>query len=213
MKDVYLEIIAGCKFTGDIVEDVCNLFRLRGCEDLLEHSATVARGAEEIARNFGLAGEKGLMAGYLHDTGRVFPSSQYLKTAEAIGVEILPLEREKPVLLHQKLSRDMAKVIFKIADRDILSAIGCHTTLKEKPAKLDMILFIADKLSWEGEESLNVRQQMEKGLERGLEWAVFPFLKHQYNHNAHHLHPMTLKAYRYFRRKLGGSSFGESGAN
>ena len=43
-----------------------------------------------------------------------------------------------------------------------------------------MILFLADKLSWDNDDSLQVRREMEKGLKKGLEWAVLPYLETVY---------------------------------
>jgi HD superfamily phosphohydrolase YqeK len=38
---------------------------------------------------------------------------------------------------------------------DILDSISCHTTLKANPAKLDMLLFISDKIKWDQKEAQN----------------------------------------------------------
>ena len=52
-------------------------------------------------------------------------------------------------MLHQKLSAVMAREIFGIADEPLLSAIGCHTTLKANASALDKVVFLADKLRWD----------------------------------------------------------------
>ena len=39
--------------------------------------------------------------------------------------------------------------IFKLGIYLILKAIESHTTLRSNPSKLDMIIFIADKLAWD----------------------------------------------------------------
>jgi predicted HD superfamily hydrolase involved in NAD metabolism len=205
VKDFFDRLIEGCRFTGKIKKDACNLLRSRGCHDVLEHSAKVARGAEELATSFGVERKKASIAGYLHDVGRVFPETDYLHVAEEIGLALLREERKKPILLHQKLSMRIARDIFNISDEELLQAIGCHTTLKEKPGKLDMVLFTADKLSWDSRDSFQVRYKMKKGLEKGLEWAVLPYLEHQVKFERDSLHPMTLQAYQSIRKMLRGN--------
>ena len=43
----------------------------------------------------------------------------------------------------------MAQTWFGCFDPAVLSAIGCHTTLKANPGPLDLLVFLADKLAWD----------------------------------------------------------------
>ena len=58
-------------------------------------------------------------------------------------------ERKFPMIIHQKLSRVIAKEIFKVEDEEILNAICCHTTLRKHATKMDLVLFVADKIEWD----------------------------------------------------------------
>lgn len=64
---------------------------------------------------------------------------------------MLPEEARAPIVLHQKLSATIARDAFGISDAAVLSAIGCHTTLKPDPSLLDTVVFVADKIAWDGQ--------------------------------------------------------------
>ncbi len=53
------------------------------------------------------------------------------------------------MIIHQKLSRVIAKEIFKVENEEILNAICCHTTLRKHATKMDLVLFVADKIEWD----------------------------------------------------------------
>ncbi len=53
------------------------------------------------------------------------------------------------MILHQKLSVVVAHEVFGVVEPAVLSAIGCHTTLKPVASLLDKIVFIADKIKWD----------------------------------------------------------------
>ncbi|OLF95341.1 Hydrolase (HAD superfamily) [Bacillus licheniformis] len=45
------------------------------------------------------------------------------------------------MIIHQKLSKVMARDLFQVADEDILNAIECHTTLKKIPPSSTLSCF------------------------------------------------------------------------
>jgi HD superfamily phosphohydrolase YqeK len=53
------------------------------------------------------------------------------------------------MIIHQKLSAWMAADVFGITDPTIISAVGCHTTLRAGAGPLDMAVFVADKIAWD----------------------------------------------------------------
>lgn len=56
--------------------------------------------------------------GYLHDISAIFPNEVRIVVAEEFGIEILEEERKFPMIIHQKLSRVIAKEIFKVHDEE-----------------------------------------------------------------------------------------------
>lgn len=97
-------------------------------------------------------------------------------------------EKKYPFLLHQRISRLLAKTFFKIDDETILSAIECHSTLKPNPSQYDMALFIADKLSWDQEGTPPFYDIVSKSLSISLEKACLTYINYIIDNNMI-LHP------------------------
>ncbi|URZ17123.1 hypothetical protein CLFE_031750 [Clostridium felsineum DSM 794] len=89
------------------------------------------------------------IAGLLHDISGIYENKERLLVAEKLQLNIVEEEKVLPLILHQKISRVMAEDLFEIKNKKILSAIECHTTLKKNASKMDMVLFIADKIKWD----------------------------------------------------------------
>lgn len=135
--------------TGKIENDIKAFLLKYNKEVTYKHSIRVANEARKIAGIFYEDEEKAAIAGCLHDISAIFPNEERIAVAEKFGIEILQEEREFPMIIHQKLSRVIAKEIFKIEDEEVLNAISCHTTLRKHATKMDLVLFVADKLEWD----------------------------------------------------------------
>ncbi len=120
--------------------------------------------------------EKAAIAGYLHDISAIFPNGDRIVVAEQFGIEILQEEREFPMIIHQKLSRVIAEQIFKVTDEEILNAICCHTTLRKHATKMDLVLFVADKIEWDQNGTPPYLVEVKKGIEKSLEHAAFAYI-------------------------------------
>ena len=78
----------------------------------------------------------------------------------------------------------IAKELFNIHDKEILSAIECHTTLKKGASDLDKVVFIADKIKWDRgysapylnrlNEALDI--SLDKGCKVYINWALSDIL-------------------------------------
>ncbi|MBS4535320.1 bis(5'-nucleosyl)-tetraphosphatase (symmetrical) YqeK [Clostridium sp. D2Q-14] len=183
--------------TGEIERDSYEFLVYHNYEDIAEHSLKVAMKAEELAEKFGIDKDLARIAGYLHDIGRVVSEDKKINLAEKLGIDVLDEERIFPEILHGKLSAVMAYDIFGIEDVDILNVIKCHTTLKANADKLDLILFIADKLSWDSNDSKEILDGILNGLEESLGHSAFSYIEHLWNNrnNLKVLHPRTQDAY------------------
>lgn len=135
--------------TGKIENDIKAFLLKYNKEFTYKHSIRVANEARKIAKIFYEDEEKAAIAGCLHDISAIFPNEERIAVAEEFGIEILQEEREFPMIIHQKLSRVIAKEVFKVEDKEVLNAICCHTTLHKHATKMDLVLFIADKLEWD----------------------------------------------------------------
>lgn len=149
MHPIFLELTAGLSLCGDPARDVPLFLVQHGCTRAAVHCARVSALAFRLARRFGLDAQSAAAAGWLHDVSAVFPNAARIATAHSLDLEVLPAEEAHPKLVHQKLSAAMAEQIFGITDAAVLSAIGCHTTLKADSGGLDQVVFAADKIGWD----------------------------------------------------------------
>ncbi len=187
----------GLSLTGNVQTDVVAWLTSHGRAKTGEHSLRVAGEAGRLAWIWGEDESSAEMAGWLHDVSAIVPPDQRIRLAENLQIEVLPEERIAPVLIHQKLSAAIARDLFGIANLAILSAIGCHTTLKANASSLDKILFIADKLKWDRPGDPPYLIPMAAAAERSLDAAALCYLEHlwQNRETLPALHSWALDAY------------------
>ena len=147
-----------------------------GCPHTARHSAAVAEQCVHLARRWGVDPAAADTAGWLHDVSAVIPASERVVLAEALGLHVLPEERAAPLLLHQRLSAEIARDVFNVLDPAILAAIACHTTLRADATPLDRIVFVADKLHWDGQGDPPYLAELTAALARSLEDATRCYL-------------------------------------
>lgn len=135
--------------TGDLERDVTAVLTHHHLPRVAEHVARVAQEARQLATRFGADPELAETAAWLHDISAVIPDAARVVLCAAFGIDVLPGEAAFPMILHQKLSVVVAQEVFGVAEPAVLSAIGCHTTLKAGASLLDKIVFIADKIQWD----------------------------------------------------------------
>lgn len=141
--------VKAISFTGDQQADTARLLELNGKGHTAVHCAAVAEQGRRMAVRFGLDENKIVTAGLLHDISGIIKPADMLTYAMTEGWSLDPAEEKHPFLLHQRLSAVFAERLLGVNDAAILSAVGCHTTLKSHASDLDMALFLADKLAWD----------------------------------------------------------------
>ena len=72
------------------------------------------------------------------------PNDKKIVKCEKRRIPISECEYQNPDLLHAKLSAVYAKEKYNVTDKEILSAIACHTTGKPAMTTLEKIIYIAD---------------------------------------------------------------------
>ena len=113
---------------------------------LLAHIDRVATLAGELAEQHGLDERRTLLAAQGHDLLRALEPAELLRRAEARGLEIDPVERAEPVLLHGPLGALELHERFGIEDEQVLHAIRWHTSGHPNFDKEAWAFFVADKL-------------------------------------------------------------------
>ncbi len=108
------------------------------------HSVGVSDTAACLAMRYDHDIRRAALAGLLHDCAKGLGEDELIETVVANNIEISPIEKDNPELLHSKAGKVIAKEKYGIEDADILSAIFWHTTGKPDMSLLEKIIFIAD---------------------------------------------------------------------
>ena len=162
--------------TGDLKEDITCLLTANGKHDTLRHCFSVVETSQRIADQFGLDKDILSTSSLLHDVSNVVNPADMLDYATSRNWDIDSAEMKYPFLLHQRLSATFAANLFGINNPIILSAIECHTTLKENPSDYDMALFLADKLSWDQDGNLPFFDVVSLAMENSLSSAALVYI-------------------------------------
>lgn len=142
----YIQTVA---LSGDMQIDATNLLTINGKSNTVIHSIAVANTSKTLAARFGLDETKAMTSALLHDIAAIIKPKDMLDFAVDQQWQIDTAECKYPFLLHQRLSSVIAIELFHVYDTAITSAIACHSTLTPDPSDYDMVLFLADKLSWD----------------------------------------------------------------
>lgn len=156
------------------IERIKDFYTINNNIEVYNHALNVAEISMELAEKYNLDQEKCYLAGLLHDISTYLTPIEMLSYAENHNWLINEIEKEYPNLLHQKISSNMTFELFDMYDNEILDSIKCHTTLKSNPSIYEMVLFIADKLSW-GEDTI-FYHKVKLDLEISLVRACLTFI-------------------------------------
>ncbi|WP_086314652.1 hypothetical protein A5821_002238 [Enterococcus sp. 7F3_DIV0205] len=167
----------------------------QNCLRTYEHCISVGDYAYELGKEFLDEPYKARVAGYLHDISAIYPDDQRIDVAKKMGIELYQEELELPMIIHQKISKEIALNEFNVTDPAILSAIECHTTLKEEYSDLDLVVFIADKIKWDRKGEPPYLNQLMVALDISLEEAAYCYIDYLLNHDIQVIHPWLREAY------------------
>ncbi|WP_054956464.1 bis(5'-nucleosyl)-tetraphosphatase (symmetrical) YqeK [Paenibacillus dakarensis] len=164
--------------------------------DTWEHCKKVAEEAKKLALAYDADPIIAEQAGWLHDIGTVVPNDEKVKLCSALQISVLEEEVAFPYILHQKLSMKMTTEVFGLSDSQLLSAIGCHTTLKSDMSTMDKVLFVADKLSWDQADAAPYIKEIRVKSTQSLDAAVMVYLEHVWKSREHMkvVHPWLIEA-------------------
>ncbi|WP_368555698.1 bis(5'-nucleosyl)-tetraphosphatase (symmetrical) YqeK [Enterococcus faecalis] len=167
----------------------------KNCEKTYYHCMEVGEYAYQLGEKYLTSPEKVSIAGYLHDISAVYPNNQRISVAQKYGIELNEAEMAFPMIIHQKISKSIAKMDFGIEDNEILSAIECHTTLKKNYSDIDLVLFVADKIKWDQEGKPSYLDGLLQALNCSLENAAYFYIDYILKHDIKVVHPWLWDAY------------------
>ena len=182
--------------TGVIAEDVPRYLGIMGYPKTAKHCAAVAEGAKALAVQFGSKPDKAEQAGYLHDISAVIPNEKRIEFARSHKVEVLAEEVQFPMIIHQKLSVVLAKEFFGITDKEVLSAVGYHTTLKAGASLLEKVVFLSDKIAWDREGRPPYIRSVIQALDESLDAALLAYINFLWDRRTQLrvIHPWLIEA-------------------
>ncbi|MCR1850939.1 MAG: HD domain-containing protein [Paraclostridium sordellii] len=190
------------KITNDLKKNITEFLELNNCLDTISHSIEVANYAKDISCRYSIRSELAEVSGLLHDISAVIPNNKRIEVSNILGIEIYDEERKMPLIIHQKISKIIAQDIFKINDTSILSAIECHTTLKKEPSKLDLLLFVSDKVKWDQDGNPPYLEGLLYNLDKSLEHSALYYIDYLLQNEIKVIHPWLKDAYEYLNYKL-----------
>ncbi|EGO2577105.1 MAG: bis(5'-nucleosyl)-tetraphosphatase (symmetrical) YqeK [Enterococcus faecalis] len=167
----------------------------KNCEKTYYHCMEVGEYAYQLGEKYLTSPEKVSIAGYLHDISAIYPNNQRISVAQKYGIELNEAEMVFPMIIHQKISKSIAKMDFGIEDNEILSAIECHTTLKKNYSDIDLVLFVADKIKWDQEGKPPYLDGLLQALNCSLENAAYFYIDYILKHDIKVVHPWLWDAY------------------
>ncbi len=145
--------------------------------------------------------DKAQVTGLLHDCAKCIPNDKKLSICKKNRIPVSELEAENPFLLHAKLGAYLAEKKYHVSDREILSAITCHTTGKPMMSTLEKIVFVSDYIEPHRNKAPNL-SQIRKIAFIDLDECVYLILRdtlHYLNNNPKTIDTTTEDAFVYYK--------------
>ena len=171
--------------------------------DRIKHSIGVKECAVKLASIYNEDIGKAAIAGLLHDCAKDFDDDQLIQKAKEYDIKLDPVSLSQKELIHAPVGAKIAKHIFKIKDKDILTAIEYHTYGKKNMTKLEKIIYLADLIEL-GRDYPGV-EELRALAENDLDRAVLKALDNSVIHviaKGGLIHPNTIEARNYIINEL-----------
>ena len=152
--------------------------RQRLSEKRFYHSQCVAEEAVRLAVLYGADPEKARLAGLLHDILKDTPAEEQLKILQGFCIMMNDTELANQKLWHAISGAAFLEFGLGIRDRELLSAVRCHTSGRKNMTLLEKVLFVADYISadrdYPGVEELRAvaRESLEEAIIEGVAFTV-----------------------------------------
>lgn len=173
--------------------------------DRYQHTLGVTYTCAALAMAHGLDMEKAQLAGLLHDCAKCIPNKKKLKLCKKHRIPVTSLEKKSPYLLHAKLGAYFARKKYGVKDKDVLSAIRCHTTGKPEMTALEQIVYIADYIEPRRSTAPHLEEIRSLAF-RDLDRCTYRILADTLEYleqSPKEIDPATRQAYQYYRERNG----------
>ena len=159
------------------------------------HTLAVAYSARHLAMAHGEDIRKAEIAALLHDCAKCLPLKDMRRMYEEHSTAVDDSVLESGNLLHSSAGACMASVVYGVTDPEILNAIASHTTGRAGMTRLDMIVYLADKIEPTRADYpvlTKVRMMSTLSLEKALLTSMDSTAKYV-RKGGKPLHPQTLE--------------------
>ena len=109
-----------------------------------EHVLSVQQTAVALARCHNADLWKTNLAALLHDIAKWMSDEELYTAASQYGIELDPIEKNMPALLHAIVGVKFAIDLFEVTDLEILEAIRKHTTGSASMGLIAKLIYVAD---------------------------------------------------------------------
>ncbi len=167
-----------------------------------QHTISVMYTAAALCMRYDEDVNKGMLAGALHDCGKLVEIKDYVAECEKYNLPVSEEARKAPQLIHGDLGAYFARERYLVDDTEILHAIKVHTTGCQNMSLLDKIVFVADYIEPDRDASPNLEQLRKLAFE-DLEHCIVLILKQTMDylkHKEYYIGKATLETYNYYKR-------------
>ena len=165
------------------------------------HTLSVAYTAVNLARNHHLDIRKAEVAALLHDCAKCMPLRDMQKVCLEHALTNDAAIISSGALLHSIAGAYLAASVYGVEDPDILRAISCHTTGKIGMTKLDMVVYLEDKIEPTRENYpalAKIRMMAPLSLERAM-YASLESTHEFVKNGSKPLHPQSVRTMEWLR--------------
>ncbi|AFZ32211.1 metal dependent phosphohydrolase [Gloeocapsa sp. PCC 7428] len=173
----------------------------------IQHILRVEQMAIALAHHHRVDVEKAAKAALMHDLAKYFKPQKLLTMAQAEGLEIDPVSKANPHLLHADVGALIARDTFSVNDQDVCSAIANHTLGQPGMNALSCIVFLADSLEpgrGETPELEELRKASYYNLEQAV-WLTCDYSLRLLIETHRLIHPRTVATRNWFLQKVKNS--------
>ncbi|MCI0439878.1 MAG: bis(5'-nucleosyl)-tetraphosphatase (symmetrical) YqeK [Chloroflexi bacterium] len=143
---------------------------------LREHVERVREVGQTLARRHGADPHRVDIGIAAHDLFRAEKSGELLDIAERLGLNVHPVERRAPMLLHGPIAALWLEDHARLSDAEILESVRWHTTGHEGMSELAKVVFLADKLDPQKIARYGYLERVRALAQESLDAALLEYL-------------------------------------
>ena len=177
-----------------------------------DHTISVAKECEQLARLFNIDEKKLVISAYLHDITKEMDIQEQVDLCKQYGFSVDQDTLNSPKTLHSFSAPFLIKRDFpEFDEEEIILPIKFHTTGRADMSLEEKLLYLADYIepTRKFEECIKLRNQFyssEENLQKRLDRVILDSLKYtidELSSTNQFVHPETLKAYDFILTNIG----------